>query len=524
MTANKPFDADAGDEGQYRRLVNAITDYGIYMLDPDGVITSWNRGAERFKGYRAAEIIGQSYACFFTEEDRAGGKPQSALALATATGRSEVEGWRVRKDGTRFWAHAVVDRILDDDGAVIGFAKITRDITEKREAALALEQANEKLLQSQKMEAVGQLTGGIAHDFNNMLTGITGSLELMQKRVEQGRIQDLDRYIVAAQGAARRAAALTHRLLAFSRQQTLAPRPTDVSRLVTGMEELIRRTMGPAIMVESVGAGGLWTTNIDPNQLENALLNLCLNARDAMPRGGRLTIETANKWLDERGAAERDLTPGQYVSLCVSDAGSGMAPDVVKRAFDPFFTTKPLGSGTGLGLSMIYGFVRQSNGQARIYSEVGQGTMVCLYLPRHYGEADEADAPAQSDAPRAEAGETVLIVDDEATIRMLVADILEECGYASIEAETGAEGLKLLQSDARIDLLVTDIGLPGGMNGRQMAEAARVTRPDLKVLFITGYAENAVIAGGIVLPGTHVLTKPFTVDDLVHRVRAIITG
>ena len=525
MQDGKNFGARSDDEIQYRLLVNAVTDYGIYMLDPAGVISSWNRGAQRFKGYEASEIIGLNYSVFFTESDRSGGKPQSALATAAATGRFEAEGWRVRKDGTQFWASVVVDRILGDDGEIIGFAKITRDITDKRDAVIALEQANTKLLQAQKMEAVGQLTGGLAHDFNNMLTGITGSLELMQMRVAQGRVQDLDRYIVAAQGASRRAAALTHRLLAFSRQQTLAPRPTDVSRLVTGMEDMVRRTVGPAISVESVGAVGLWTTMIDPNQLENALLNLCLNARDAMPDGGKLTIETANRWLDERGAAERDLPPGQYVALCVSDTGEGMTADVVKRAFDPFFTTKPLGTGTGLGLSMIYGFARQSNGQVRIYSEVGEGTMVCLYLPRHYGEAEHApEAPQGAVLAAASSDETVLIVDDEATIRMLVADILEDGGYASLEAETGAEGLKLLQSGVRIDLLISDIGLPGGMNGRQMVEAARLTRPDLKVLYITGYAENAVIAGGIVEPGTHVLTKPFSVDDLAHRVRSILAS
>jgi PAS domain S-box-containing protein len=525
MKTDKALEADVGDERQYRLLVNAVIDFGIYMLDPTGTVTSWNRGAQRFKGYEADEIIGRNFACFYTEGDQAEGKPQAALATAATDGRFEDEGWRVRKDGTRFWAHVVVDRIQDDDGTVIGFAKVTRDITEKHDAALALGQANEKLLQSQKMEAVGQLTGGLAHDFNNMLTGITGSLELMQKRLAQGRVNDLDRYLAAAHGAARRAAALTQRLLAFSRQQALAPKPTDVTRLVSGMEDLIRRTVGPAITVESVGAGGLWATIVDPNQLENALLNLCINARDAMPGGGRLTIETANKWLDERGASARDVPPGQYVSLCVSDTGAGMAPDVAKRAFDPFFTTKPLGSGTGLGLSMIHGFVRQSNGQVRIYSEIGQGTMVCLYLPRHHGAADNvAMSLARAEAPRAQPGQTVLVVDDEPTIRMLVGDILHEAGYGAIEAETGVEGLKLLQSNAHIDLVVTDIGLPGGMNGRQMVDAARLARPGLKVLFITGYAENAVIGHGILEPGMHVLTKPFALDDLAHRIRAIISS
>jgi PAS domain S-box-containing protein len=383
----------------------------------------------------------------------------------------------------------------------------------------------ETLRQSQKMDAVGQLTGGLAHDFNNLLTGISGSLELLQIRLAQGRINDLERYIVVAQGASKRAAALTHRLLAFARRQTLDPKPTDVNRLVAGMEELIRRTMGPAVVVEVVAAGGLWATLVDPNQLENALLNLCINARDAMLDGGRLTIETGNRWLDDRAARDRDLPAGQYVSLCVSDTGPGMPPDVIARAFDPFFTTKPPGQGTGLGLSMIYGFVRQSGGQARIYSEQGQGTMVCLYLPRHLGETEGAERlPDLAEAPRAERGETVLVVDDEPAVRMLVTEVLEDLGYVAIEAADGPSGLKLLQSDRRIDLLVSDVGLPGGMNGRQLADAARIGRPALKVLFITGYAENAVVGNGHLEPGMHVLTKPFAMEMLASRIKTIITG
>ena len=383
----------------------------------------------------------------------------------------------------------------------------------------------EALRQSQKMEAVGQLTGGIAHDFNNLLTGITGSLELLGIRIAQGRLNDVERYSIAAQGAAKRAAALTHRLLAFSRRQTLDPKPTDVNRLVSGMEDLVRRTVGPAIEVEVVEAVGLWATLVDPNQLENALLNLCINARDAMPEGGRLTIETANRWIDARTARERELEPGQYVSLSVSDTGTGMPPEVIAKAFDPFFTTKPLGLGTGLGLSMIYGFARQSGGQVRIYSEVGDGTNVCLYLPRHFGEAEDAGVDAElADAPRALDGETVLVVDDEPTVRMLVIEVLEELGYKAIEAADGAAGLKLLQSSARIDLLVTDVGLPGGMNGRQMADAARVGRPELKILFITGYAENAVVGNGFLDPGMHVMTKPFAMEALAGRIKALITA
>jgi signal transduction histidine kinase/CheY-like chemotaxis protein len=387
------------------------------------------------------------------------------------------------------------------------------------EAIAERKNAEEALRQSQKMEAVGQLTGGIAHDFNNLLTGIIGSLDLLQVRLRQGRTTEIDRYVAAAQGASKRAAALTHRLLAFSRRQTLDPKQTDVNRLVIGMEELIRRTVGPQITVEVVTAGGLWSTLIDSSQLENALLNLCINARDAMPEGGRITIETANKWLDERAARDRDLPPGQYLSLCVTDNGTGMTPDVIARAFDPFFTTKPIGQGTGLGLSMVYGFVRQSGGQVRIYSEVGHGTTMCLYLPRHYGDSPETVAvAAPATSADARSGKTVLVVDDEPSVRMLVTEVLEELGYIPVEASDGPAGLRMLQSDMRVDLLVTDVGLPGGINGRQLADAARTTRPDLKVLFITGYAENAIIGNGHLAPNMDVLTKPFVMETLARRI------
>jgi PAS domain S-box-containing protein len=395
-------------------------------------------------------------------------------------------------------------------------ARVTEAIAERK-------QAEDALRQSQKMEAVGQLTGGIAHDFNNLLTGIMGALELMQAKLRQGRLSEIDRYVAAAQGAAKRAASLTHRLLAFSRRQTLDPKPTDVNRLVIGMEELIRRTVGPQITLEVVTAPGLWTALIDASQLESALLNLCINARDAMPDGGRITIETSNKWLDERVARERDLPPGQYLSLCVTDTGAGMTSDVIARAFDPFFTTKPIGQGTGLGLSMVYGFARQSGGQVRIYSEVGQGTTMCLYFPRHYGGADEgmADIDAAR-ATRTQAGKTVLIVDDEPTVRMLVIDVLEDLGFTVLEAGDGAAGLRILQSGTTVDLLVSDVGLPGGMNGRQLADAARTIQPDLKVLFITGYAENAIIGSGQLGPGMRVLTKPFVVETFAARVLEMI--
>jgi len=503
-------------EQRFRLLVQSVTDYAIYMLDPEGRISSWNAGAERFKGYAADEIIGQHFSRFYSDEDREAGIPSHALETARREGRFEAEGWRIRKDGSRFWATVIIDPIRDDQGTLIGFAKVTRDLSEKR----AME---EQLRQSQKMEAVGQLTGGIAHDFNNLLTGISGSLEMMQARMAQGRAAEFDRYLMAAQGAVKRASALTHRLLAFSRRQTLDPKPTNINRLLASLEELVRRTMGPGVEIEIVGASGLWPTLIDPNQLENAVLNLCINARDAMPDGGKLTIETANRWMDERTASTQDLPVGQYVSLCVTDTGTGMAPEVIAKAFEPFFTTKPTGEGTGLGLSMIYGFARQSGGQVRIYSEVGQGTTMCLYLPRH-NEADveEEDIPLGPAIEPSGEGEVVLVIDDEPTIRMLVAEVLAESGYAVIEAPDGPTGLRILESNTKIDLLITDVGLPGGLNGRQVADAARVTRPELKVLFITGYAENAIIRRGRLENGMFVLTKPFQMEVLADRIRKII--
>jgi PAS domain S-box-containing protein len=394
-----------------------------------------------------------------------------------------------------------------------------RDITAQKTAQLALAAAQDALRQSQKMEAVGQLTGGLAHDFNNLLAGISGSLELLQRRLDEGRIGGAERYIAAAQSSTRRAAALTQRLLAFSRRQTLDPRPTDVNRLIHGMEELIRRSVGPEVALEVMGADGLWTTLIDPSQLENALLNLCINGRDAMaPAGGRLTIETVNKGLDEQAGLALELPAGQYIAVCVTDTGTGMPPEVIERAFEPFYTTKPLGQGTGLGLSMIYGFVRQSGGQVRIFSEQGQGTTMVLYLPRHAGlnpGKDEEPAPEAVIGGETD-GETVLVVDDE---DMLITEILGELGYRCLEAKDGPGALAALQREPRVDLLITDVGLPGGLNGRQIADAARQSRPELKILFITGYAENAVIGSGHLDPGMEVITKPFAMNALAAKIR-----
>ena len=507
--------AETAATRQYERAWN-LSPVLKMVVTRDDTFLAINPGFTQVLGWSIDELEGRPIADLLDVEDRAASEARRKR-LAEGESLPEYQVWFLTRDGRR---RRIAWTTVVEDDSLYAFG---RDVTVEHEQAEALAKSEEALRQSQKMEAVGQLTGGLAHDFNNLLAGISGSLELMQARMSQGRFTEIDRYMGAAQGAAKRAAALTHRLLAFSRRQTLDPRPTDVNRLIAGMDELVRRTVGPAIDVEVVAAGGLWATLIDPPQLENALLNLCINARDAMPDGGRLTIETGNRWLDQRAAAERDLSPGQYVSLCVSDTGVGMTPDVIAKAFDPFFTTKPLGQGTGLGLSMIYGFARQSGGQVRIYSEIGTGSMVCIYLPRLVGEAEVAQpVPELSDAPRAQAGETVLIVDDEPTVRMLVTEVLQELGYAAIEASDAPSGLKVLQSDTRIDLLVTDVGLPGGMNGRQMADTARVARPDLKVLFITGYAENAAVGNGHLDPGMAVLTKPFAMEALASRIQEMI--
>ena len=521
---HEAMQASLEGERRFRLLVQGVTDYAIFMLDPEGIVTNWNAGAQQIKGYTADEIIGQHFSRFYTPEDLAARIPWKALETAATEGRFITDGWRLRKDGTRFWASVVIDAIRGDDGHLIGFAKVTRDLTERREAQLELERSQQALFQAQKMEAVGQLTGGLAHDFNNLLTGITGSLDLMSARLAQGRIGELERYITAAQGAASRAASLTHRLLAFSRQQTLEPKAVNANKLVSGMDELVRRTVGPSsITLETVLAAGLWTSLCDPNQLESAILNLCINARDAMPDGGRITVETANTWVDHTSPREPDMPPGQYVAVSVSDSGGGMTPDVLARAFDPFFTTKAAGKGTGLGLSMIYGFAKQSGGQVRLYSEVGQGTTAKIYLPRHRGKAESDDAIVlPKPLPRSGAGETVLVVDDEPTIRMLIGDTLAELGYQAIEAADAASALKVLESDAGIDLLISDVGLPGGTNGKQMADIARTKRPKLKVLFVTGYAENAAISSGDLAPGMHVMSKPFPMDKLASRIRSIM--
>jgi len=523
---------------RYDAVVNSAPD-AILTFDAQGVIQLANPAAAREFGYALRELVGLEMTVLLDA-------PETWNELWTSILDGDVmhrpvEVTARRKDGSASFLEVSAARWQSDTRVFV--TAILRDVNERRAAEETLRHLNqtleerveertqellraeEQLRQAQKMEAVGQLTGGIAHDFNNLLAGIVGSLDLMQTRIAQGRTENVERYAKAAMSSAQRAAALTHRLLAFARRQPLDPKPVNANQLIASMEDLLRRTIGPLHALEIVTAGGLWTTLCDPNQLESAILNLAINARDAMPDGGKLTIETANAYLDDTyAAAQPDLRSGQYVAICITDTGTGMPPDVIERVFEPFFTTKPLGQGTGLGLSMVYGFAKQSEGHVRIYSEVGQGTTIRIYLPRYRGTAQEEPSEVSfAEVPRAEAGETVLVVEDEPVIRNLIIEVLQDLGYRALEASDGPAGLKVLQSRQRIDLLVTDVGLPG-INGRQLADAARETRPDLKVLFITGYAENATLANGFLDPGMEIFTKPFAVEALATRIRSMIQG
>ena len=445
-------------------------------------------------------------------------EPGTAAAMERLAAGAQVNHFRNRyrtADGRWCW----LDWSAKAEGEHLH--AIGRDISAQVRAEEELARAQEQLRQAQKMEAVGQLTGGLAHDFNNLLTGITGSLELMRTRIERQDTRDLGRFIGMAMDSAQRAAALTNRLLSFSRRQTLDPRATDVARLVASLEELIRGTIGPTIALEIEGRPGLWPTLCDPNQLENALLNLAINARDSMPGGGRLRLEADNVRLGAAAARAHELPPGDYVRVSVADTGAGMPPEVAERAFEPFFTTKPMGAGTGLGLSMVYGFARQSGGHAFISSRMGEGTTIRLYLPRALLEPVPPDEEAPAPQP-AGAACRVLVVDDEPAVRHLVAEVLREEGHAVLLAEDGPAALELLASQPPVALLVTDVGLPGGLNGRQLADAARARQPALRVLFITGYAEVAALRGGALEDGMEVVTKPFELAVLARRVRQLL--
>jgi PAS domain S-box-containing protein len=501
--------ASAKEDERYRLLVDSITDYAIYMLDETGIVSSWNAGAQRFKGYAAAEIIGQHFSRFYTEEDRQTGLPARALRTAATEGRFEQEGWRVRKDGTRFWTHVVIDPIRSPAGNVIGFAKITRDLTERRESQLALEQARQALFQSQKLEAIGQLTGGIAHDFNNLLMAILGSLELVRKRVpEDPRITP---FVDNAMQGAQRGVSLTQRMLAFARRQELKTEAVDIGSLVRGMQDLMERSIGPTIRIQTRFARDLPLASTDMVQLEAALLNLVLNARDAMPGGGVITIEAHE---DNELPLPPD-TPRRYVSLSVTDTGHGMDEDTLGRVLEPFFTTKGVGKGTGLGLSMVHGLAQQSGGQLRLTSQPDEGTTVEILLPVADGSARTARAegdPAPV-ASQTAVGLTVLAVDDDSLVLLNTCAMLEDMGHRVLQAMSGLEALEIIERGDPIDLLVSDQAMPG-MTGLQLLNAARALRPGLPVILATGYAELPPGADA----SLHRLAKPFRQADLAAMI------
>jgi PAS domain S-box-containing protein len=502
-------------ELQFAQLINGVTDCAIYMLDPSGYVTTWNPGAARIKGYSAEEIIGRHFSEFYTADDREAGLPAHALEVARAQGKFEREGWRVRKDGTRFWASVLIDPIYGPDNGLTGYAKITRDMTER----LAIQ---EQLNQSQKVEAIGQLTGGVAHDFNNLLTVILGNLDTISRQLPADNAK-LTRAVEHAMRGAERAAALTHQLLAFSRRQPLNPKPTDVNQLVIGLMELIRRTLPAAIAVKSRLTSGLKRANVDSNQLESALLNLAVNARDAMAEGGNLMIETGAERVDEAFASKLagDIVPGDYVVISVRDTGAGMTSEVRARAFDPFFTTKPLGKGTGLGLSQVFGFVKQSGGHVQLESEPGRGTTVKIYLPCTSGENAQSTKSGEPEMPHGESNETVLVVEDQDDVRLYSTDSLRDLGFSVLSASDGPAALRIIEEHPEIRLLFTDVGLPQ-MSGRELAEAAWKIRPQLPVLFVTGYAHDNLFQQGRLDPAAELLTKPFNRAQLASRVRRML--
>jgi len=510
-------------ERRYRRLVEAVVDYAIFQLDPSGNVATWNPGAERIKGYRPEEIIGRHFSAFYTPEDLEIGVPKLALREAAEKGRFEAEGWRLRKDGTRFWASVVIDRITDESGTIIGFAKVTRDLTERKQAQDELQRVQEQLVASQKLEAVGQLSGGIAHDFNNLLMIVLGNLENAERNSRNVGGPNLHRALANAKRGAQRAAALTSRLLAFSRRQALDPKPISLNSFLNGLEEFLQRTLGERIEVQTVGSAGLWQIEADVNHLESTIVNLAINARDAMPDGGKLTIEATNVSVDEDySRANPELAAGQYVMISASDTGSGMTPEVLDHAFEPFFTTKEPGHGTGLGLSQVYGFVKQSGGHVKIYSEVGEGTSIKMYFPRYAGSSQPSSEDADEFVSEGDSVETILVVEDDADLRAYLSDVLRDLNYRILSAGSAQAALTiLLREDQHLDLLLTDVVMPG-INGRELGRRAQQIRPKLKILYMTGYSRNAVVHQGRLDEGVDLLEKPVTQARLALKIRELL--
>jgi PAS domain S-box-containing protein len=511
-------------ERRYRRLIEAVVDYAIFQLDPAGNVTTWNPGAQRIKGYDPDEIIGRHFSRFYTPEDVQLGVPKLALAEAAEQGRFEAEGWRMRKDGSRFWASVVIDRITDEAGELVGFAKVTRDVTERKQAQDELQRVQLQLAASQKLEAVGQLSGGIAHDFNNLLMIVLGNLETAERNSRGlAESMNLQRALANAKRGAQRAAALTSRLLAFSRRQALDPKPINLNIFLNGLQEFLQRTLGEAIEVQTVGSAGLWSIEADTNHLESAIINLGINARDAMPDGGKLTVEAVNVLADEDYCrVNPELSPGQYVIVCITDSGTGMTADVINHAFEPFFTTKEPGQGTGLGLSQVYGFVKQSGGHVKIYSEVGQGTSIRMYFPRYHGDARPVDSDSDELRPEGEKLETILVVEDDADLRAYVSELLRDLNYRVVPASSAQAALTiLLQEEPKVDLLLTDVVMPG-INGRELGRRAQQIRPGIKILYMTGYSRNAVVHQGRLDEGVELLEKPISQAKLALRLREML--
>lgn len=511
------------NEQQFRMLVDGVTDYAIYMLDPRGLIVNWNAGAQRIKGYEASEIIGQHFSKFYTEDDRKAGLPEKSLATAIAEGKYESEGWHIRKSGEQFRAHVVIDPIYDEARQVVGYAKVTRDITEQHIASETLEKTKEQLYQAQKMEMVGHLTGGVAHDFNNLLQTIIGGLALVAKLVNDAKVQLL---IGTAQKAAARGAKLTRQLLAFSRQQALRPETLDINQVIGNFETLLRQAGGYGVQVHFDFGLTLWFTEIDATQFQSGLLNLIINARDAMPSGGSVTIQTRNVTLNKAQAeALKDIEPGAYVMVSVSDTGQGMATDIISHAIEPFFTTKDVGKGSGLGLSQVYGFVRQSNGQMEIKSEVGLGTTIKLYLPKSSTTVAltsvptdfiKSAAPAAAEItlePKQTKIGTVLVVEDDPLVLMITVEAVKSLGYDVYSAPDAHKALTWLEKGIDIDVLFTDIVMPGGMNGIELAREVIKRKPHTKVLMVSGYSKE-ILAAKEGTENMALISKPYELADL----------
>jgi PAS domain S-box-containing protein len=480
----------------------------------DGRIGAVNPAWTHLLGWNESQLLGASVLDYVLPDERYRLQTElNALSRGTAPRLIELGMRTSTGDSRRIeWSAVAADNLVQAVG---------RDVTAEREAEDALHKAEDALRHSQKMEAIGQLTGGIAHDFNNMLTAIIGSMEVLKRRVRAGRYEDIQKFMDGAVGAANRAAALTHRLLAFARRQPLDPKAVDVNQLIRGMEEMLRRTLGESIKLKIDLPPAPLPALTDAHQLENAILNLAINARDAMPNGGTLSISTTYERFGEKARfGQEEIEAGDYIVVCVGDTGIGMSPSTLEKVFEPFFTTKPIGQGTGLGLSMIYGFAKQSRGHVRIESTEGEGTTFRLYLPKHQGSVEIATT-AQASDPATGSGETVLLIEDDSTVRLIISDLLRELDYACIEAADGQAALPMLTSNTPIDLLITDVGLPG-MNGRQIAEIARQHRPDLKILFVTGYAEHATGQAPFLEPGMEMVTKPFALDALALRIREMI--